>query len=275
MSGGSLQPIDMTSEAQTICLPYSLRPSRSLLWTGVGGLLLIPALVLFVWMDEASTHRDDPGRHGMVIVFMCVFASAWVASLHMTIRWFTETFVVSERGFVRRGMFRFQEIHWATVRKAVWGFSNHGTYVRLYLEDRSIPVWFSNWCQLERRWLMDLVHERIAVERQEGWDRIEKARERGKQALAPVKHGDVKLCVAAAACFGFGAWVWLAALRLVPRSFVELALSLGVLASPSVVLLCLLDLVRHRVTAWLAAALALAVLACLFLVASILRLIGG
>ncbi len=267
MPGGSAQRSLLSAPADSPPPPFTIRPSLTVLFAGVGCALMCPALAVSLWFDAQLSARPMV-LHGLT-AFLALMS---LGGVYLVVGWFLEWLRVSERGLEWHELFRHRELRWRDVRRAVWVPDHGSALVRFHSKAGKLTLFLTQFRQPDRVWLKTLIRDSIPEDRQEGWERIAAMQNRPRRE--PVKNGDRRLGVAGAVGCAFALLLWLAMLGEVPRVFALPGATVGFILSPVILLMSLLDLMRGWFSPWLAAAFTTSSLGCWLTVAAILQLLG-
>lgn len=262
MSGESAQSQELKPMEAGESLPRILRPNCGALLCSIVAIVLgLYMTDSFFWPDGAARKLDFDTVIGWLLV---------PGGIYLMVGYSKEWLRVTDRGFEWHELFRHRELTWSTVRKLEWE-PVHGTVcLRFFSDAGKLSMFLSQFREADRPWLMQLMRESVPADRQEGWERI--VAMQARQSGEPVRNGDRGLGIAAALGFIFALILWLAMLGEVPRAWGKFGL-MPIIVCPVTFLMSLLDLLRRRTSPWLAAALVLSGLGCVFILMAILHLI--
>lgn len=265
MSGVSAQAVFLMPPGEQQQLPRTLRLNHTVLLSGLGCALMCPALGASLWLDEQLSAR--PAVLYGATAFMALMS---LGGVYLVAGWFQEWLRVTNRGFEWHELFRHRKLNWCDVKRAVWVPEKGTARIRFYSATGKLTLFLTQFRRADQPWLMQLIRESVPADRQEGWERI--VAMQARQSGEPVRNGDRGLGIAAALGFIFALILWLAMLGEVPRAWGKFGL-MPIIVCPVTFLMSLLDLLRWRTSPWLAAALVLSGLGCVFTLMAILHLI--
>lgn len=273
MPGGTARIERMTRPTDEPALPREIRLGKSVLITGIGGAIFCSLLAAFLVVDflRSGVPRHPPFY--FVVGGVSFMSLMTLGGLYLTLAWCRESLLVTERGFVWHELFRTREAHWTEVRKAEWSWDNQAGRVKLHLEGRRIMLAFSQFARPDRRWLMNLIRDRVPPGCQTGWERLEQIWERQKRSPEPVRNGNRWLFVAALVGFVFTLIFCLKSRTHIPKTLFALCGTFGMLVCPVVLVTSAWDLIRFKPTHWLASALTVSLMNCILMAAGMLTLI--
>jgi hypothetical protein len=270
MSGGSAETVELTASAGETKLPCVLLPSHAALAAGIGGILMAIVCTVFWVLDYPSASPDAQSRNQLFTIVLAGTGFMLIGGIYLVTAYFNEWLRITGCGFEWHELFRHRKLNWRDVKRAVWVPEKGTARIRFYSATGKLTLFLTQFRRADQPWLMQLIRESVPEDRQEGWERI--VAMQARQSGEPVRNGDTGLGIAAALGFIFALILWLAMLGEVPRAWGKFGL-MPIIVCPVTFLMSLLDLLRRRASPWLAAALVLSGLGCVFTLMAILHLI--